>query len=182
MNRKLIEKEELAETLLPKFQFKSGEYYMQCARTKHFLALRREHLQLDDTQNRIPTYTGLIKLVHQDGSIALHSSLNGEQLKVDNAGDIVTVSQEAKEAGKELEDFEFFQTEGNENDQLIIRSIQAKKFVRVSKLKTLCADVIHPSEASKFVLKDRYLLQIRHYQINFRLRCGVLTKLFVIVK
>ena len=175
MNRKLIEKEELAETLLPKFQFKSGEYYMQCAATNCFLALKVRHLLLDNTQKLIPTFTGLLKVVqNRDGSTALYSSLNDMRLKVDNAGDIVTVSQEAKEVGKELEDFEFFQTEGNENGQLIIRSIQAKKFVRVSKLKTLCADVIHPSEASKFVLKDRYLLQIRHYQINFRLRCGVL--------
>ena len=155
MNRRLIRKDEFVETLLPKFQFKPGEYYIQCAATNHFLALQVRHLLLDNTQERIPTFTGLIKLVqHQDGSTVLYSSLNDMRLKVDNSGEIVTVSQ----YDNELEDFELFQAVGNKNGQLIIRSIQTKMFVRVSESSLrLCADVVHPFYASKFVLKSRYL-------------------------
>ena len=156
MNRRLIRKDEFVETLLPKFQFKPGEYYIQCAATNHFLALQVRHLLLDNTQERIPTFTGLIKLVqHQDGSTVLYSSLNDMRLKVDNSGEIVTVSQ----YDNELEDFELFQAVGNKNGQLIIRSIQTKKFVRVSELcLRLYADVADPFYASKFVLKSRYLI------------------------
>ena len=153
----MIRKEELVETLLQKLQFNPGEYYVQCAATNRFLALQVKHLLLD--QKQIPTFTGLIKLFqnHNDGT-ALYSSLNGMQLKVDDAGEIVTVCQEEKEAGKELEDFEFFQTTNNESNQLIVRSIQTKKFVRVSESLRLCADVADPKKANKFVLKSRYLI------------------------
>ena len=159
MNRRLIRNEEFVEALLPRFQFKPDEYYMQYAATNHFLALQVRHLLLDDTQRLIPTFTGLIRLVqHQDGSTALYSSLNDMRLKVDNSGEIVTISHKEKEADKEFEDFEFFQAVGNESGQLIIRSIQTKKFVRVSESLRLCADVLHPFNASKFVLKSRYLI------------------------
>ena len=73
------------------------------------------------------------------------------ELKVDNFGDIVTVSQ----ADKEWEDFELFQEGDNENGRLIIRSLQTKKFVRVSEFLRLCAAVMHSLNASKFVLKSR---------------------------
>ena len=155
MNRRLIRKEEFVETLLQKLQFNPGEYYVQCAATNRFLALQVENLLLDTTQKQIPTLTGLIKLYqNHNGGIALYSSLNGMQLKVNDTGEIVTVCQEEKEAGKELEDFEFFQTTSNESGQLIVRSIQTKKFVRVSESLRLCAAVMHSLNASKFVLKS----------------------------
>ena len=158
MNRRLIRKDEFVETLLPKFQFKPGEYYIQCAATNHFLALQVRHLLLDDTQRLIPTFTGLIRLVqHQDGSTVLYSSLNDMRLNVDDSDEIVTISHKEKEADKEFGDFELFQAGGNKNGQLIIRSIQTKMFVRVSESLRLCADVVHPFYASKFVLKSRYL-------------------------
>ena len=157
MNQRLIRKEEFVEVLLPKFQFKPGEYYLHCAATNHFLALQERHLLLDNTQEQIPTLTGLIKLVqNQDGSTALYSSLNDIRLKVDNVGEMVTVSQ----YDKELYDFELFQAAGNGNGQLIIRSVQTNMFVRViSESLRLCADVAHPFDASKFVLKDRYFIR-----------------------
>ena len=74
---------------------------------------------------------------------------------MDSVGEIVTVSQEEKEADNELEDFELFQAVDNAINQLIIRSIQTKKFVRVSESLRLCADVVNPFYASKFVLKSR---------------------------
>ena len=76
---------------------------------------------------------------------------------MDNVYEIVTVSKEGKEADKKLEDFEFFQAIGNGNSQLIIRSLQTKKFVRVLQYPRLCADVDDPKNASKFVLKSRCL-------------------------
>ena len=141
-----------------KFQFKPGEYYLQCAETNHFLALQGNELRLDDRiQERIPTFTGLVKLVRKhDGSTALYSSLNGKQLKVDSVGDVVAVSREEKRAGKDLEDFELIKAEGIEYGQLIIRSLQIKKFVRIEH-NTLHADESDSLDASKFVLKSRYL-------------------------
>ena len=160
---------------LPKFQFESGEYYIQCATTSwRFLALQGKHIRLDDTQKRIPTCTGLVKLLqNQDGSTVLYSSLNNEQLKVDNAGEIVTVSQ-----ANELEDFELFQAVGNGNGQLIIRSIQTETFVRVSQSLRLCADVTDPKNASKFVLKSRYLIYCNY---NSTLHIAYGTLLFLIL-
>ena len=156
MDSKLTENERIVEALPQKFQFEPGKYYMQCSATKHFLALQVKHLLLDNTQKLFPTFTGLIRLAqNQDGTAALYSSLNGKQLKVDNAGEIVTVSQDEKEAGEDSEDFEFVQAAGNESGQLIIRSIQTEKFVRVSESLRLCADVANTLDASKFVLKSR---------------------------
>ena len=114
---------------------------------------------MDYTQERIPTCTDddytLVKLVQdQDGSTALYSSLNDMRLKVDNSGEIVTVSQ----ADNELEDFELFQAGGrliNENGRLIIWSIRSKKFVRVSFESLRLCGVVNPFDASKFVLKSR---------------------------
>ena len=80
------------------------------------------------------------------------------RLKVDHVGDnvgkimIMTISQEA---GNDLDDFELFQAVGNENGQLIIRSIRNKMFIHVSKAFRLFADMADPENASKFVLKSR---------------------------
>lgn len=157
-----------AQPSLKKLHFEPGEYYLQCAATKYFLALRGKHLLLDDTQKLVPTFTGLVTFVqNQDGSTTLYSSLNDALLKVDGDGEIVTITQEEKEfAGNDFEDFELIQTSGNDGVQLIIRSIQTQKFVRVSEFKSLRADVTDPIYASKFVLKPRYLFKLyikNHY-------------------
>ena len=149
----------MAQPSLKKFQFEPGEYYVQCAATKHFLALQGKYLLLDNTQKLIPTFTGLVKLAQNpDGNTALYSSLNDKQLKVDSAGDVMVVSREEKRTGKDLENFELIKGAGNDDGQLIILSIQTKKFVRVSKSLRLRADVSDSMDEGKFVLISRYLL------------------------
>ena len=140
-----------------KFQYEPGEYYVQCAETKHFLALQGKYLRLDNTQTMIPTFSGLVKLVQNgSGSTALYSSLNDMRIEENFFGELVTISQENKETGKVLERFELFQAAGNEKGQLIIRSIQTKMFVRVSESLRLRVDVEDPLGAAKFILKSRY--------------------------
>ena len=69
---------------------------------------------------------------------------------------VVAVSREERRAGKDLEDFELIKAEGIEYGQLIIRSLRTKKFVRIEH-NTLHADESDELDASKFVLKSRYL-------------------------
>ena len=72
---------------------------------------------------------------------------------------IVTISEKEKQGGKDFEGFELFQPVGNKDGQFIIRSLQTNMFIRVSEDKYPRADVVHPFDASKFVLIPRYLLQ-----------------------